>query len=253
MTLNYHSAGPRAPGQQCAMGFLNKKSLRMIVNAPRDTYSSNSFSFLGIPPMAMSMSMPLTQSGYLSKMVIAARFDVLMPGGWPELQIIRNASSGTSNVVFNTSTEPKPTEYLNVYEYNLTATNFSIEAGDVLNISWHGNEQEPDQIRFSLAYYNCKTPRTQIPMVSIVVGDDAAETDLLTLRTLYCEEDTDPPTSDVNIDVNSTRPNTTAQSNAKPKPDKSITSAAIGGVVSCSLLLIVFLVVIVTIVYIVLQ
>ena len=190
--LCYHSAAP--PDQQCAMGFLNEDSLRMIVHAPRNTYSSRAFSFLGIPPMAMSMSMPLTQSGHLSKMVIAARFDVSMPGGWPELQIIRNASSGTSNVVFNTSTEPKPTEYLNVYEYNLTATNFSIEAGDILNISWYANEQEPDQIRFSLAYYNCKTPPTQIPMVSIVVGADvsASNTDL----TLNCVEDyTDAPTT----------------------------------------------------------
>ena len=181
-------------GQQCTMGFLNEESLRMIVDAPTNAYSSRSFSFPGIPPMAMSMSMPLSQSGPLRKMVIAARFNATIPVGWPELQIIRyNVSNGTFYVAFSTkATEPTPTEYLNVFEYNLTAVNFSIEAGDVLNISWRGNEQEPDQIRFSLAYYNCKIPSTWTPMVSIIVGDNASESD----TDLNCEEDyTDAPTT----------------------------------------------------------
>lgn len=72
------------------MGFLNVQSLRMIVEAPRDLHDLTSFSFPGIPHPAMSM--PVTQFGPLRKMVIAARFDINVPIGWPELQIIRRAS-----------------------------------------------------------------------------------------------------------------------------------------------------------------
>ena len=174
------------------MGFLNEQSLRVIVEAPRNIYmyDNDSFSFPGIPHQAMSM--PFTRSGALRKMVIAARFDIRVPVGWPELQIIRMANDGTPNIiVFTTNTmEPKPTGYLNLYEYNLTPINFAIQVGDTLNISWHGNNIQ--QSRFSLAYYHNGTSPA-IPMVSIVVGDCDPETDLLTLNTLYCE--------DVNIEL----------------------------------------------------
>ena len=195
MAFNYLSAAP--PGQQCATGFLKEQSLRMIVEAPRNiTYSSSSFSFPGIDLPQMTMSMPITQCGPLRKMVIAARSNVSAPVGWPELQIIRNASNGTRYVAFTTSTtEPTPTGYLNVYEYDLAATEFIIQVGDILNISWHGDMREPDQIRFSLAYFNNGTS-SSIPMVSIVVGDCGPDTDLLILSTPYCEEyNTDPQPS----------------------------------------------------------
>ena len=182
------------------MGFLNEQSLTMIVDAQRDVYNEQSFSF---PPEMphLAMSMPFTQSGPLRKLIIAATFDVSMPVGWPELQIIRNASNGTAyinTIAFATSTsnvtaEPKPTKYLNVYEYNLTTTNFTIQSGDILNISWLvGN-------RFSLAYYNNGTSPA-IPMVSVVVGDCEPETDFLTLDSLYCELEkvTATPTGTIN-------------------------------------------------------
>ena len=165
----------------------------MIADAPSNAYSSSPFSFPGIPLMAMST--PFIRSGRLIKMVIAARLNISMPVGWPELQIIRGVDN---DVVFSTTVaKPKPTGYLNVYEYDLPAREFNIQYGDALNIFWSGDVQELDQLRLSLAYYNNGTPPS-IPMVSVVVGDCAPDTDLLTLCTLYCEEDsicTDQPTS----------------------------------------------------------
>ena len=44
------------------------------------------------PHGQLATSMPLTQSGPLKKLIIAAEFDVSASAGWPELQIIRNAT-----------------------------------------------------------------------------------------------------------------------------------------------------------------
>ena len=175
------------------MGFLNEQSLSMIVKSPRGIHDTASFSFPEILHPEMSMS--FTQSGPLRKMVIAARFNVQVPIGWPELQIVRMANDGTSDIAFTSNTtEPKPTGYLNLYEYDLTTTNITIQVGDTLNIAWHGNNniQNP---RFSLAYYYNRNIPPAIPMVSIVVGDCDSKTDLLTLNTLYCEPITDSVTN----------------------------------------------------------
>ena len=83
-----------------------------------------------------AMSMPFTQFGPLRKIVIAARFDIHVPVGWPELQLVRIANNETYNVVLTTNaTEPKPTGYLNLYECDLAPKNFDIQAGDKLNIA----------------------------------------------------------------------------------------------------------------------
>ena len=229
------------------MGFLNEQSLRMIVDAPRNAYSSSPFSFPGVPPMVMNI--PFTQSEPLRKMVITARFNVSAPVGWPELQILRNASNGaeTSYVAFTTNTtEPTPTGYLNVYEYDLTATEFITQAGDVLNISWRGDVRQRDQIRFSLAYYNNGTSPS-IPMVSIVVGEYTV-TERSSTTTVAA---TEPLNTVKNSNNNrATNPN---QGKTKSEADKSITTAVAIGVVSCSLLLVLFLITVVTIIYIVLR
>lgn len=88
-------------------------------------------------------------------------------------------------VAFNTNTtEPKPTGYLNLYEYNLEETILYIKPGDILNI--------PDSYQssyFSLAYYSyCNGTSLSIPLVSFVVGDcSESETDPLTLNILIRE------------------------------------------------------------------
>ena len=181
-----HSAA--APEQECAVGFLDEKSLQKIVGSAGTYPSVLLYSYTpssGTPQPATSMS--LTRSGPLKKVIIAAEFDVTVSNGWPELQIIRNVT----DVVFTTNTtEPKPTGYLNVYEYDISTDMFEVKAGDVFSISWHTNAGQPDRNRFSLTYYNNGTS-SEKPMVSIVVGVCDSETNLLTLNSLYCEEDTE--------------------------------------------------------------
>ena len=182
------------------MGFLKEQSLMMIVQShemiSQPLPSVRLFSFPG--PSQLAMSAPLTQSGQLKKMVIAARFNAsVQDGGWPELQIIREFESSVMSSVIFIDSEPKPTGYLNFYEYDLTETNFDIQVGDRLNISWYGDIRQPDQIRFSLAYYDNGT-FPGIPMVSIVVGDcNQSETDLLILDDLYCEQIDEPTTGGI--------------------------------------------------------
>ena len=87
--------------------------------------------------------------------------------------------------------EPKPTRYLNLYEYNLAETTFYIRPGEMLNFSWQGDADQirsrpgirNNQVRFNLAYYRDGTP-SGLPMVSIVVGDCDSQTDQLTLNLL---------------------------------------------------------------------
>ena len=165
-------------GQQCAMGFLNEESLKMIMDASRDTYDYGSISFTGF-----SMPMSVNQFGPLKKIIIAARFNINMPVGWPEMQIMQRASNGHMPMVaFTTNaTEPKPTGYLNLYEYNLEETMLHIKPGDTLDI--HDSYQSS---RFSLAYYSNGT--FSIPLVSFVMGDCESETEPLTLNILNCED-----------------------------------------------------------------
>lgn len=221
------------------MGFLNEQSLRMIVEAPRD--ESRSFIFTEIPHL--DMSMPLNQSGPLRKMIMAAFFYVTASVGWPELQIIRRASNGTSYIAFTTNTiEPKPTRYLNLYEYDLAETRFYVRPGDVLNLSWQGDADwtrfrfgDIDRVRFNLAYYRNGTS-PEIPMVSIVVGDCDSETDQLTLNLLnYCENVTEPTTSGITSTQSS---NTILSTNNQNDSKSELTTVVVIGVVtSCALLL----------------
>ena len=183
-------------------------------------------------------SMPLTQSGKLKKLIIAGEFDVTVSAGWPELQIIRNAT----DVVFTTSTaEPKPTGYLNVYEYDISTDKFEIKAGDVLNISWHMHfdVEYLNWNRFSLAYYNTGTSSdSYIPMVSLVVGDCDPEVDLLTLNTLYCENTT------VTTSGNGRETTTMHTTYTSSLYTQTNLSVVIGMVMSCSLIIILLILVI---------
>ena len=223
------------------MGFLNEQSLRMIVEAPRD--ESRSFIFSEIPHLETSM--PLNQSGPPRKMIMAAFFQVTASVGWPELQIIRRASNGTSFVAFTTSTtEPKPTRYLNLYEYNLAETTFYIRPGDMLNFSWQGDAELNrfrhddiiNRVRFNLVYYRDGTP-SGLPMVSIIVGDCDSQTDQLTLNLLNCHNgNVSEPTT---IGINSTQNSSTTLSSKDNESKYELTTGVIISVVtSCALLLI---------------
>ena len=127
----------------------------------------------------------------------------------------------------------------------MEAARFHINPGDELNIAWHGNY---DQIRFSLAYCNNGTS-SDIPMVSVVVGDCNSETDLLTLNTLNCECVTIAPpssgisgtqTGTVTEEANNTGLLVSTSTNQiKAKLITVSISVVISTVIVCSLLLIV--------------
>ena len=116
----------------------------------------------------MAMSMPFTQLGLFRKIIIAAMFTSI---GWPRLQVIRRANNGTPYVRFSTHMkEPKPTGYLNVYEYDVSIEKFIVQTGDELNISWYGQQ---NQARFSLAYCNNNTtPYPGIPMIAVFADNN---------------------------------------------------------------------------------
>ena len=169
------------------MRFLNEQSLRIVWSASR--YSQPPLHFPGI--ISDSTNLQLTQSGCLRRIVIAAKFNATAHVGWPEIQILimgnsRVHGSGTNDIaVCRTNKEPRSTGYLNIYEYELNSS-VAVQIGDEVAISWHGNISQPDQIRYSLAYYVSSGSR--VPMVSIVVGDCVPEMDLLVSNALHCKE-----------------------------------------------------------------
>ena len=259
------------PHQQCAVGFLNGESRRMIVQdvTSNPPWAPTTLNFPGISPLATSI--PLTNCGPLRKIVIAAKFNVTVPVGWPKLEIIRRASNGTPCIAFSTNmTEPKPTGYLNAYEYDLSTKNFTIQAGDALNISWYGDVLQQDQIRFSLAYNNNGIP-SGMPMVSVIVDaggsnycdpthDWLGQPNL----NLYCEEITEhQPVTNGTVLTKTTLANTQASTvteitnittmSTSQRITKINVTAVISGVVSCFLLLSLLLILVIICVIVVRQ
>ena len=207
------------------------------------------YSYTRIPQSATSM--PLTLSGPLKKLIIAAEFDVTTSAGWPELQIIRNAANHAYVVFTTNTTEPKPTGYLNVYEYDISNDTVEINVGDVLNISWRTNSGRPDRNRFSLTYYNGTS--SKMPMVSIVVGDCDPETNLLTLNSLYCAEGSESTIiSGKTSTIGTTSTYTLTMSNkftdamTNINQNSSNLNVVIGGAISCLFLLIILLILVIT-------
>ena len=136
------------------MGFLKKESLQVIVDAPRDNQVYNSFGFR----VANAQSMPINEMGLLVKFFIAAKFDHTIPSGWPLLQIRRrihtNDSSYYLSLVFSTAMEPRPTGYLNVFEYDVQnmALNFDVQHNDRIRVYWP-TDTNILRRRYSLAYF----------------------------------------------------------------------------------------------------
>jgi hypothetical protein len=223
------------------MGFFNARSLRIAANASRYSQASRFLHFPGIitPDSYLSTNLYLTQSGSLRGMVIAAKFNATACVGWPVLKIMRMEYSGirgsdTSDTVASTTNmKPRLTGYPNVYEYELN-NNVIVRVDDILTISWHGNVSQPDQVRFSLAYYI--NNGFSVPMVSVVVDDCD---DLLTSNALHC-------TSHVTRNVTIT-PATQANTNQANESDSEIQLSTtnetiiISGVVVFSLVLLIIL------------
>ena len=135
------------------MGFLKKKSLYLIVDAPRNRNNISSlFDFTRVDNV---QSVPINEPGLLT-LFIAARFSIMVTSGWPVLQIKRRNSSKSNsyNLVreFGTMMEPKPTGYLNVYEYDLQNITFEVQRDDVISVHWP-QDTNPFMKRYSLAYF----------------------------------------------------------------------------------------------------
>ena len=121
----------------------------MIVDAPRDNRIYTSFNFR----LNNTQSMPISESGLLVKFFIAAKFNHTISSGWPILHIRRrNHTSDSLNLVFSTTMEPRPTGYLNVFEYDVHNMEFDVQHNDSIRVFWP-EDTEVSRRRYSLAYF----------------------------------------------------------------------------------------------------
>ena len=112
------------------------ESLQVIVDAPRDNRIYNSFDFRRTN---IIQTMAINKSGLLVKFFIAAQFDHTIPSGWPLLQIRRRIHTNDTSYfsqVFSTTMEPRPTGYLNVFEYDVQNMQFDVQYNDSIQIFW---------------------------------------------------------------------------------------------------------------------
>ena len=98
--------------------------------------------------------MAINEMGLLEKFFIAAKFDHTIPSGWPLIQIRRrihvNDFSYFSQVL-STTMEPRPTGYLNVFEYDVQNMAFDIQNDDLIRVFWP-TDTNILRRRYSLAY-----------------------------------------------------------------------------------------------------
>ena len=131
----------------CAVGFLHRRSLDLIVDALNDTasFTSSSFQFNQYP-LESAQSVPLNESGRVMKIVMAAKFYHSIHSGWPILQIRRRINNSLV-VVDMAMSEPRPSGYLNVFEYDMST---DVQAGDIVRI----RGSPVTESRYLLAYLN---------------------------------------------------------------------------------------------------
>ena len=135
----------------CAVGFLNQVSLRQIVNAPRDNRVYGHLTFSEDAATVLLTSPVKQGSVYLVRLAIAAKFNHAIPFGWPALQTRRLYDNGSLLSLYITKSEPRPTGYLNVFEYDLSDNGFELHPGEQIRLSWIPTTSNP--ARFSLGYY----------------------------------------------------------------------------------------------------
>ena len=121
-----------------------------IVNAPRDTHIHQLLTFSQYPTTVFTPSR--TKPGYLIRVTIAAKFNYTIPFGWPALQVRRqtNSTNGSYTSIYITQREPRPTGYLNVFEYDLSDNAFEVQPGERIRLFWFPLSSYP--ARYSLAY-----------------------------------------------------------------------------------------------------
>ena len=212
------------------MGFLNRESLKQIVDAPRDDTIFRSLRFT--QNNVQSMRMPLSVSGSLIKFIIAAKLNHSDPSGWPILQVIKRVSGG-SNVTAMTQLEPRPTGYLNVFECGPLPAN--IQPG-VIAVSIVSTGQS----RYFLAY---------------LVESSSARVSLLVYVNVSNDNTVVTPPTTIKVEtklVSSTAPTTISLSTHSESSDTSTTdpgsdSAIVGGLLGTLVMILILLVVLIII------
>ena len=155
------------------MGFLSRDSLDMIVDAPRDNTIFGSLNFT----QNNVQSMPLNVSGSLIKFVIATKFNHSELSGWPILQIRRS-----DNVTAMTQLEPRPTGYLNVFEYDPLSVD--IQPGDISYVCI----PESTKKRYLLAYLTKSSISEPTVLASICIDSTTVTQKIAAVsdRTIGC-------------------------------------------------------------------
>ena len=134
--------------------------------------------------LRLFVNMTVATTGTLTKWTFAAKFHHDRgKDGWPELQIWRKSGESSYNKIAGTRTEPKPTGYLNVYEYDLTKLEQTIEvmAGDVLGVY----QSDVQESQFSLQFL---APSGSAPTNYIIHGPEVDEVDVVDIQHSSYEE-----------------------------------------------------------------
>ena len=166
-------------GELCNGNYLNEQSLQNITDASHESTGYRTFS----PAQQTVHSVPINKSGNAVKLLIAARFnysatynsrfsqtftcssvsDSAHPP-WPTIDIVR--INGARTFPISICHEPRPSGYLNVFEYELTG---NVRVGDVVRIRVPWPHLQGTS-KYLLAYLN----RSQ-PMVYIEINDTNKE------------------------------------------------------------------------------
>ena len=146
------------------MGFLDRQSLTMIVDAPTDRDQLISTPHRIVTHNCTIQSNLSFSGRHHINFVIAAKFNRSTSSGWPVLQIKRRVPNDSFNTIVMTQLEPRPTGYLNVFEYKLLSDD--VQQGDVVHIV----PQSYGQQRYLLGYQT--TPFHDQPQVCVTWSND---------------------------------------------------------------------------------
>ena len=118
----------------CTHGFLNDKTLEIIINSSLLQYNQlpmfERSNETGL--MFIVTNMTLTAPGLLTKWTFATKYNHNVKAeNWPELQIWKKYKNDETRYtkVAGTSMKPRRTGYLNVFEYDLSYDPIKVESG----------------------------------------------------------------------------------------------------------------------------
>ena len=133
----------------CAQGFLNNKSLEMIIEAMKDNKTSFPHSlFFSLTSLHyITPNTAFITQGNLTKWTFAARFNH-SNRQLPELQVWRRLSNNHFTKIHGVSMEPRQTGYLNVFELDFSETSVYVQAGDMFGVY----QPSENRARYSLAF-----------------------------------------------------------------------------------------------------